>query len=61
MLFLFFSLALTENLLFEPAMEEFTMIDEQQLVDMFYKATTRNDIKDRIKAVVKQVRSKKIN
>lgn len=57
--YILFSLALTENLLFESAIEEFTMIDEQQLVDMFYRATDRKDIKDRIKAVIKQVKSKK--
>ena len=51
------NLALTENLLFEAAMEEFALDFDIRMVNKFFHNLERPDLIHRIKAVIEQVRN----
>ena len=50
------NLALTENLLFEAAMEEFAVEHDQRMVNKFFQNLERQDLIHRIKAIIEQVK-----
>ena len=50
------NLALTENLLFEAAMEEFAVEHDQRMVNKFFQNLERQDLSHRIKAIIEQVK-----